>query len=355
MNKAVWIFLLALLIFRIYQQSNIGYEGKTIRVSANVLGDPQVFYGKQNIDLSGLKTSLPLNYEIFYGDYVTLEGVYRQGILENPKIMKIERNNSFLIVIRQEVLELFRTSIAVPYSNLLAGMVLGVKDNLPQDFSQNLIKTGTSHVVVASGMNVSLTAGFLLALCLNFNKRRNAILLSLAGIWIYAAIAGPQAPIIRAVIMASAAFVAELTGRVKSTLRIFFLTATSMLIVNPSWISDVGFLLSFSTTLSLILFESKVNSKLYFVPKFIKEDLSTSIAAQILSMPIIFWKFGRVSVLSPLINAVVLWTVAPVTILGFVASLVGLITPLFGHIVIMFCYPMLWWFVSVVDLFGKIT
>ena len=152
--------------------------------------------------------------------------------------------------------------------------------------------------------------------------------------------------------MATVAFSGQLLGKLGNTLRYTILTAIVMLLVVPSWLGDVGFILSFATTISLILFQAKVNNFLKFIPEIIIEDLSTSVAAQIGSAPIILFFFGSVNPLSPIINCLVLWIVAPVMIIGIVSGLLSFILPGTARIMLLTIYPLTAWFVSVVNFFG---
>ena len=106
-----------------------------------------------------------------------------------------------------------------------------------------------------------------------------------------------------------------------------------MLLINPGWISDLGFILSFAATLSLILFESKVRRYVRFMPSLIKEGFSTSFAAQILIAPILFFTFGQFNILSPFINALVLWTIPYITIIGMIGGVAGLIVSPVGKMI----------------------
>jgi competence protein ComEC len=125
-----------------------------------------------------------------------------------------------------------------------------------------------------------------------------------------------------------------------------------MLAVNPGWVSDLGFILSFVATGSLMLFEKDVDSKLRFVPGIFREGLATSLAAQIGVAPILIFTFGRFNLLSPIINGLVLWTIAPITVLGLVAGIVSLFVPLVGKLILFLIYPLSAWFVWVVELFN---
>lgn len=172
------------------------------------------------------------------------------------------------------------------------------------------------------------------------------------GIWVYAVLAGFDAPIIRASVMGSLSFLAIGMGRVKLAWRSLFLSAAIMIFIKPDWIYDLGFTLSFTATAALLAFESTIRKKISFIPKFIREDLSTSLAAQIGVAPVLYFAFGNVNPLSPFINALILWTVVPITIIGAVGGIVGLFLPSVGRVVFIFIYPLTWWFVNTVELFS---
>jgi competence protein ComEC len=125
-----------------------------------------------------------------------------------------------------------------------------------------------------------------------------------------------------------------------------------MLIYNPDWLIDIGFILSFVSTASLMLFEKRIRIWLSKVPEVLKEGLSTSLAAQIGVAPILFVTFGQFNILSPVVNALVLWTIPPLMILGAVGGLFGLIFPFLGKMILWASFPLLWWFVHIVTFFN---
>jgi len=124
-----------------------------------------------------------------------------------------------------------------------------------------------------------------------------------------------------------------------------------MLLIKPIWITDLGFILSFVATASLMLFQKRINSLLKFVPNILREGLSTSLAAQIGVAPIIYATFGQFNIFSPLINALVLWTIPYIMILGAIGGIVGLVIPILGKVILLIAFPLVWWFVGIVNLF----
>ena len=202
-------------------------------------------------------------------------------------------------------------------------------------------------------MNVTLVGSFLMSALVVFLPRRKAIFLALIGIWLYAVMSGFDAPIIRAAIMGSIAFVACALGRLNYAWRGLIISAFFMLLIKPSWISDLGFALSFVATASLMLFERKIRGWLRIIPSPFKEGLSTSLAAQIGVAPILFVTFGQFNILSPIINAAVLWTIAPITIIGMISGILSIISMQLGKLVLLISYPMTLWFVEIIRLFGS--
>ncbi|OGM54527.1 hypothetical protein A3F62_03250 [Candidatus Woesebacteria bacterium RIFCSPHIGHO2_12_FULL_44_11] len=249
---------------------------------------------------------------------------------------------------KERILDFYRMTLPSPHADLIAGMVLGAKSSLSKAFWEALKTTGTAHVVVASGMNVTLVAGFLLNFLISIVSRKIAVILTIVGIWIYVVLVGFEAPIIRAAIIGTVAFSAQGLGKMYSAWRALILSALVMLVYQPAWITDLSFILSFVATASLMLFEVKIRRLIYFVPGLFREGLSTSLSAQIGVAPILYIAFGQFNIFSPLINAAVLWTVAPITIIGFISGFVGLVVPFVGKLVLYLAYPLTSWFIWVV-------
>jgi competence protein ComEC len=351
-----WFFLILLVVFRFVSTRPIYHQGDKIRITASVISEPVNYGTYQSLSLAGLKISLPAYPEIHYGDSVVVEGVVEGDKLKAPTLQKIVASlgMSVLSGIRSKIVGVYQSSFPEPHASLIAGIVLGAKSSLPEDFWTALKNTGTMHVVVASGMNVTFVAGFLMGFWLLFFPRKIALPMAVAGIWLYAVISGLQAPIVRAAVMASIVSLAQGTGRVVSTFRILVVTVLLMLTVYPSWVSDLGFILSFVSTASLMLFQPKIEKllKLIRFPNLLMEDFSTSLSAQIGVAPILFVTFGSFNILSPLINAAVLWTIAPIMILGALGGVIGLVFEPAGRLVLYLAYPLTFWFVKIVTIFG---
>lgn len=353
MRKFLWIFLVLLIVFRYFTTRPVYGNGDIVRVTATVLSDPVTYGVYQYFSVAGLKVYLPIFPEINYGDNVVIEGTVKDGKLENPKLIFQENLKNFASGFRKKIIDFYSKTLPEPMSGLIAGVVLGSKGTLTEGFWQRVKNTGVAHVVVASGTNVTFVIAFIFGILNYFLPRRKSIPFVILSIILYLFLSGFQAPIIRAAIMASLAFWVQGTGRLAGAWRIFILTAMIMLVINPNWIVDIGFILSFVSTGSIMLFEKRVSRLFKKLPEFLREGLTTSIAAQIGVAPILFVTFGQFNLLSPIINMLVLWTIPYIMILGVVGGVIGIFIPIIGRVILYISYPLTWWFTSVVSFFSR--
>jgi len=362
-KKELIILLLAVVVLfiRVYLFNSLPKpykNGDRIRITGKVSSETINYEKSQRIVVGRVKIYLPFLPEINYGDEIVVEGIIKDGILEDPVIVNFQESKGMIYTLRNKLIDVYLKSLPVREASLVAGIVIGSKKNLPPSFWEQLKRSGTAHVVVASGMNVTLVAGFLMSFALTFINRRKAVLLVLLGIWLYALIAGFEAPIIRAAIMGSIAFLSQELGKVYLAARATVLSAIFMIFINPAWIADVGFILSFCATFSLVIFGEKIRSitsklvKFRYVPTILINDLSTTLSAQIGVVPVLYYYFGNFNLLSPVINVLVLWTIPIITVIGIIAGFLGLLYFDLGRLVILMGYPVIRWFTYVVDVFS---
>ena len=346
------LIIIILIILRYFLLLPIYKQGDSVRITTRIYSDPIRYETAQYIKLENLKTYLPLFPEINYGDEVVVVGVVDGDKLKNPKLLSVNQNKNLTAKFRNNLISFYQSVLPEPYAGLIGGILLGNKGGLTSNFWQMVKSTGVAHVVVASGTNVTFIANYIFAIAIFFIPRRKAIWFVMLSILLYLFISGFEAPLVRAAIMVSTVYLAQLIGREINSWKVLLATVLVMLLVKPTWIGDIGFILSFVSTASLILFESRIRKKITFLPPFLKEGLSTSLAAQIGVTPILFVTFGQFNIWSPIVNMLVLWTIAPIMVIGAIGGLVGLVIPIFGKFIVWLSFPLLWWFVKMVEVFN---
>ena len=348
MRHLLWLVLLILLAIRIYyyyQNQPHFSDGTVIRITSRVNSEPARFENSQYFKLKSFKVYLPKYPEISYQDELTIEGVVQNDNLKNPKIIDHKASEGILIKLREKIIHFFQSSLPYKHSGLVTGIVLGSKEGLDKEFWEDLKNTGTIHVVVASGMNVSIVAKFLISFLALVLPRRKAIPFALVGIWSYSVLSGFDAPIIRASIMGSLTFIAQELGRIYYAGRALVLSAGLMIIIKPEWLFDLGFILSFVATASILLADEQIRYLIRKVPLIIRNDLSTTLSAQVGVAPILYASFGQFNILSPLYNVAVLWTIPIITLIGMLSGILSLLYVPLARIVILLVYPFTGWFI----------
>ncbi|MBI3397207.1 ComEC/Rec2 family competence protein, partial [Candidatus Woesebacteria bacterium] len=320
MRFLFWFLLITTALVRVVFSRPHYKDGQILRIRTYINTEPSYSLTNQKINVEGIVVIIPKGLPVRYGDFIMLEGEIRGGTILKPKILKITPPKGLLFNIRNKILKFYTQTLPQKEASLISGIVLGSKENLSFDFWNRLKNSGTAHVVVASGTNVTFIASYLVSFLTIFFKRRKLIFIVLAGIWIYCVFAGMDTPIIRAGLMASIVFTSQILGRVVSFWRVLLLVFLGMLSWQPLWIFDLGFILSFASCAALVVFSKPIGSRLKIFPGIIRESLSVSMAATIGVSPILYFIFGYINILSPVINAFVLWTTPPIMIIGMAAG-----------------------------------
>lgn len=371
MRKSLLVFILIVLLsarlFFFYQERHIYRENEKFNQSYSFTHEPKKNSYGQYFFVENLMVSVPLYPVYEYGDKVMIDGTISlkktdKGamlVILNPKIKRIEDNNPYLAVtkfVRQRIEDTVLTTIPSKEGGLLLGILLGVRDKIESDYYKELKSVGVLHVIAASGQNVSIVAALLLLVLERTVKRRLALLFTILGVVFYASIAGFDPPIVRASVMSILAFGALLTGKQNSGIYALFITGFLMVLINPGLITDVSFSLSFLSTLGILTLKPILDRtfSLKFI-SFLKDDVTTTLSAQIATFPIMLSAFGSYSWLSFPINVAILWTVPIIMILGGLGALASLILPFLSRPFYLLCYPFLSYFSLVVGFGSKHT
>ena len=366
----VVLFLLFLRFFIFYQNFSQYQDGQSISLQVTLMQEPKVSNHGQRFTIKtsenqriAIQSGLSPRYH--YGDRLAIQGSLQVDknekgqpffSLRYPKIgVLTQSQNPFFkasVWVREKSSRLFYETLSPVSASLLMGILFGAKEDFPPDFWEDLQTTGVLHVIAASGMNVTFFTGAVMFSLGTFLKRRIAILLSIFAVIFYAFLAGMDPPILRASIMGLIAFAASFLGKQSFAFLSLFIAGFVLLLWQPAYLFDVGFQLSCLATLAILLF----NPGLKWLDKLgmLGEDIKTTISAQLGTLPILLGVFGKIGVWSILVNALVLWTIPLLMILGSLAVLGGLIFMPLGKIFLLFSLPFLLFFEYIVRTFASL-
>jgi competence protein ComEC len=215
-----------------------------------------------------------------------------------------------------------------PEAGLAAGILIGLRDRVDRDLAAAFTTAGVSHVVAISGWNIAIVAAAIATLAGRLGRRRRS-LVTIMAIVAYVAFAGASASVVRAAAMAGVVLLARESGRAGRAAAALGWAATLLLLGDPDLISDAGFQLSSLATAGLIAWATPLTAWIDRVtggrlPRWLAESLGVSLAAQAATLPIVLASFGRLAVLSPIVNLAVVPLVAPAMAVGLVALASGL-------------------------------
>jgi len=325
--------------------------------------DSQSFYYQNHFQRLKIQTNLDKKYD--FGDCLEITGKIVacqpssnvKYCLLNPAISTYQPPLTFFVLkkmrqLRQSSAEFFYKNLPYPYSDLLAGIVLGIKQNLDPQLFDQLRQTGTLHIIVASGYNLTVSSQRPAQYLAYLIGREPAVFGGLLLIWLYICLVGCQPPVVRAGILLTIIFLARLSGRKFAQWRGLGLAVWLMLVFKPDLILDISFQLSFAAMLGII-FGSRVFKRVREIP-LVGDGIAESLSAQILVAPIIGYHFGRLSILAPVTNGLILFVIPYLTWGGISALLTSFLPPL-GVFILLILYPILWWVIKVVRWFSRFS
>lgn len=216
---------------------------------------------------------------------------------------------------------------------VLSALTVGDKEELSENIVETYSVAGASHVLALSGLHIGFISALLIVVLSPLWKRWRflkpfIILLIIAFLWGFAFLTGLSSSVVRAVIMCSFWLLSTLfLTRQRLTLNILGAAAFFMLLFNPAWLFDVGFQLSFSAVVAILLLQPKLYG-LLSVKNFLLRKIwglaTVSVAAQIGTAPLVMLYFSRFSTHFLLTN---LWVIPLVSLIVYTSVAFLLLVP----------------------------
>src|SRR3989344_2703783 len=241
-----------------------------------------------------------------------------------------------IFAVKEKFEKAINLSIPEPNASFINGILLGSRQNIPDDLKEAFNKTGTTHVLAISGYNIMIISEAILLGLIWFFRRRVAFWISVAVIILFFIFTGASASVVRAALMGLLLSFANGYGRLYDQKNSIILAGAAMVWINPFvLVFDIGFQLSFAAVLGLIYLYPQIDSKLYKLPKFgnLKEITLMTLSAQIAVAPLLIYYFGNFSLISLPTNVLILPFIPIAMLTGFLVGLVGIVSPLAGQII----------------------
>ena len=228
--------------------------------------------------------------------------------------------------VRRHYLDTASAHLPPPYSDLLVGVVLGIRTGIPADLKRDLTQTGLVHLLVLSGLKVAVFCRLLMTFMAPVAGRASAwlILPMVAG---YAVVGGATPAAVRAALMGGLTLLGSNLGRPSHVWTSLALAAAGMVGVDPALIWDVGFQLSFVGTAAIVVLTGPIESRLQWIWHWFREPFAVTCAAQLGTVPLMAKDFHLLSLIGPPANALVLPLLPAMVTLGLLLPLAALLGP----------------------------
>lgn len=274
-------------------------------------------------------------HEIKRSDIVVVNGQLSEGFGNIPaaifraRIAKIERQ-AYADVAR-DVRDSFgggiREAVREPEASLGAGFLVGQKTALPEKLDQELRLLGLTHIVVASGYNLTILVRFARRAFAKIS-RFTALAFSGGMVYCFALVTGFSPSMSRASLIAILSLLAWYYGRKFHPFVLLGFSAAVTVVIQPAYAwGDIGWLLSFTSFIGVIMLAPLLHAYFWGDEKqgSVRQVFIETLSAQLLTLPIIAYVFGQYSPLAIVANVLVLPLIPFAMLFTFVAGIGGLV------------------------------
>jgi competence protein ComEC len=302
-------------------------------IKLNIIGKNKIFKIGDIVLINNCKMKSSVSY-------VNIEGFFQNKYLQSQDIYaKATSEKNEVVLLKRPKFNIRRTAYGIRYAleksfiyvpkkerELIKAIVFG-EDGLEEDLKEKFIAEGISHVMAVSGFNLAIIIMFISYLCkrLNIDYRINT-LIGITAAWLFCICVGMGPSIFRAAIMTTVFSLSNYLRVNLKPLSILFYIALFMLVINPNSIYSLSFILSFGALLGILVFYKSIHRFFDFLPEIINSNLSMTLSAQILLIPIFINLFNSISIISVLTNIVIVPLAGIITVSGIITSIIGLIS-----------------------------
>lgn len=331
---------------------------------------PKIEYGAR-VTVTGKLEEPFESAEFSYKQYLAREGIHSTMFWPRVEVSAENQGNLFytsLLQFKANANATISRIVPAPESAVLQAMLFGDRTFLPDRLLEDYRTVGLSHTIVVSGFHVSIIMLLVLEFTQLFTTPRWSIWMTLLLLSAYAVIVGLKPAVLRAILMSMAFLLGYVwLGRRSSALAISALVAFLLTVVDPKLLSLVSFQLSFSAVLSLILYSTSFRDwmqtrlKLFLGVSVLSSYLSSiitilamTLSAQLLTLPLVAWYFGQISLISIIANVIVVPFLPIIMILGSIATFLGMVVEPLGSVIGWFVWLPLRYTITVVELFARV-
>ena len=274
----------------------------------------QIIFNKPLQPLQNSSNPAAFNYK----RYCLFQNITGQAFLSKSDYQtlaseKINALQSFLFVVRDWALETLRKNIHSPNElGIAEALLIGYRNDLDKDLVQAYSNTGVVHIIAISGLHIAMIYAAMLGFFSLFKAGRIKKWIEpisiLIVIWLFTLIAGAAPSVLRAAVMFTFILAGKFIGKNANVYNTLAASAFVLLLINPFYLWDVGFQLSYAAVIGILIFFRHINNLFYFRNRSLRwiwQLCAVSLSAQAFTLPLVIYHFHQLPVLFLLSNLVV--------------------------------------------------
>ena len=237
--------------------------------------------------------------------YCAFQQIYYQLYLPDTAKIFLKKNapspKSYLYKTRDKILGILKKAIPEKTEQSVAeALLIGYKEDLDKSLVKSYSNTGVVHIIAISGLHLTMIYSLLLRLLQPIgNKRwtnylRSSIILIV--LWGFSFITGGAAAILRSAVGFSFLLISKSLGYKNNTINAIAASAFFLLVYDPFLLWDIGFQLSYTAVLGIVLFSGYIERWFFFKNKLLRlvwQVNAVTLSAQVLTLPIVLFQFHQ--------------------------------------------------------------
>jgi ComEC/Rec2-related protein len=322
-----------------------------------VFSSPQRVHVPGTIKIGGFGETM-----VYRGDRVQIGGKLfptrgaNQASVGFAEIHVVQRASSPIDTVRRKFVAGLQSTLPEPLASFGLGLLVGQRNTLPDVVTQAILMVGLTHIIAVSGYNLTILLEASRRLFGNRSKLLSTVA-ALVMIFGFLLVAGTSASIVRAAVISVLGLSAWYYGRTVRPLLLILLAAAGTTYANPVYLwADISWYLSFLAFFGIMVLGPIVTQKVYGEkePPMLPAIVIESLCAEVMTLPIILYIFGQMSLVSLLANMLVVALIPLAMLLSLIAGLAGMFV---GNVAGWFAWPariLLTYMLDVVNLLSRI-
>src|SRR3990167_9481972 len=291
-------------------------------------------------DLAGSFAIIGFGVNMVYrGDQIRVSGkLYpsrgsNQARISYAELSKMATDSNWLNSLTRKFSAGMYNALPEPQASFGLGILIGQRSNLPDYTLLALSVVGLTHIIAVSGYNLTILVRGVGRVKKIFGSKFQRLVISLALIGTFILITGFSASIVRAALIAGLGLLAWYYGRQLRAVLALSLVAAVTGLFNPFYVwGDIGWYLSFLAFFGVLIMAPLVTKLLFKKrePRGMTLILFETLAAYVMTLPLIMFIFVKLSVVALAANLLVVPLVPFAMLFSTVAGIAGMINPVFS-------------------------